>query len=368
MKNPNLLGKFNWWPSFSVGDGSAYRFATVTHYIYVFSFFTHAGFTIVFLLLEVPILAAYNVASCVVFIFAALLNQRGRYRLAFHIAALEVLLHSSLCAFLIGWETGFHYFILGIVPFAAILPQASRLRKTLLVSVLIASYGAVYFASDAVANLYQLAPQMVTALNYMNLVLTFGAFSFLVRYLAKASTRAEERVAEASRTDYLTGVLNRRGMNESLDAARSIARRSGQPLTVIIGDLDDFKMINDNYGHNCGDRVLVAVTERLQGSIREEDLVARWGGEEFLILLPATDAAGARKVGEKLLHSIREQPFNCGPHSLHTTITLGLAAGNGHETAEDLIGRADRALYYGKQSGKNRLITEVPNNSAQTPK
>ncbi|TVR30901.1 MAG: GGDEF domain-containing protein [Spirochaetaceae bacterium] len=368
MKNSDLLAKFNWWPSFSVGDRSAYRFATVTHYIYLFSFFAHAGFTIVFLLLEAPILAAYNVVSCVVFILAAILNQRGRYRLAFHLAALEVLLHSSLCAFLIGWETGFHYFIPGIIPFAAILPQTSRLRKTLLISLLIAGYGVVYFASDAVASFYQLAPQMVTALNYMNLVLTFGAFSFLVNYLARASTRAEERVTEASRTDYLTGVLNRRGMSESLDAARSIARRSGQPLTVIIGDLDDFKMINDNYGHNCGDHVLVAVTERLQSSIREEDLVARWGGEEFLILLPATNTAGAQKVGWKLLASIREQPFICGLHSLRMTITLGLASGTGHETAEDLIGRADRALYYGKQSGKNRLISEAPDYNAQTPK
>ncbi|TVQ38653.1 MAG: GGDEF domain-containing protein [Spirochaetaceae bacterium] len=360
VNQPDRTVRLKWLPSYSAGGGDTYRFATVAHYIYLFSLVGHVGFLLLFVLLNAPVLAAYNLLSCAVFVLCLTVNQRGYHRLAFIIAAVEVLLHSSLCAFLIGWQTGFHYFIVGIIPFAVILPQTTRIQKTLMVTGLIAGYGAVYFFSQQTVQLYRLPTAIISGLNYLNLAVTAGAFAFLVHYLAKASARAEDQVAEASRTDYLTGALNRRGMTENVEAARSIARRSGRPLTVIIGDLDDFKLVNDNYGHNCGDHVLIAVTDRLNRGLREEDLVARWGGEEFLVLLPATDTAGAQTVANKLLEAVSGQPFGCGSVSFSMTITLGLATGSGHEPLEDLIGRADRAMYHGKQTGKNRLISCDP--------
>lgn len=340
------------------GSPQSYRFRVVTHHIYIFSFAVHAVLMGLFLFLRADVLAAYNLVSCSVFALCLRMNRTARYPTAFLIAVVEVVVHSTLCVLFIGWETGFHYFILAIIPFCIVVPGLSLPRKTLTAVALVAVYAVVYVLAAQIPAQYALSDTIVLMLKYANLVLTFAAFSFLVHFLSQASEESERRVTEASRTDYLTGVLNRRGMAERLEAARATAMRSAQQLSVIIGDLDHFKQVNDRYGHNCGDQVLVEATECLRTPLRNGDVVSRWGGEEFLILLPDTSASGARTVGEKLLQSFRASKFVCSTVQFSMTITLGAATFRGNESVETLIGRADRALYSGKQSGRDRLVRD----------
>jgi len=162
-----------------------------------------------------------------------------------------------------------------------------------------------------------------------------------------------EQTRHLANNDGLTGLQNRRRTTERLEIEIARARRYGVPLAVALCDVDNFKQINDRFGHNVGDHVLVQVARSLQTTLREVDLVGRWGGEEFLVLLPDTDVAGTRVVGERLRAGIEGLPaFSGGPERV--TISVGLAGFDASDSTTGFIDRADQALYRAKKSGRNR--------------
>jgi two-component system cell cycle response regulator len=152
--------------------------------------------------------------------------------------------------------------------------------------------------------------------------------------------------------DELTGVANRRFAVRQLHALLSRARRHGQDLSVIILDADRFKSLNDRHGHGAGDEVLRGLAQRLCGRVREEDVVARFGGEEFLVILPDTGAEGAATAAEDLRAAVAAEPFAIGRFALPLTVSAGWATWRG-ETLERLIARADRGLYAAKEAGRD---------------
>jgi len=160
------------------------------------------------------------------------------------------------------------------------------------------------------------------------------------------------RLSDAARTDPLTGLLNRRGFDDLLGAELARAQRYGRPLSLVFGDLDRFKEVNDSLGHTAGDTVLKLVAERLRRETRTADLVGRYGGEEFVLLLPETDEEGALILAERLRAGIVEL-FAKQPEPV--TISFGVATFEGAD-GEDLVRNADRALYAAKLAGRNRSI------------
>jgi diguanylate cyclase (GGDEF)-like protein len=182
----------------------------------------------------------------------------------------------------------------------------------------------------------------------------------VIRCLQRTSrlTRETHELAVLSRTDPLTGLPNRRHVEEHLAASLSAARRHHQPLAVLFIDIDDFKHVNDRFGYEVGDGVLRAVGERLHVTLRAEDLVGRWGGEEFLAVLPAADVAGALSGAERVRAAIAGRAVAAGDHDLTVTVSVGCAAGAG-EPAE-LIREASRALRQAKLGGKNRVVPAPP--------
>ena len=159
-----------------------------------------------------------------------------------------------------------------------------------------------------------------------------------------------------SRTDPLTRLHNRRHVEEQLHQHASASRRHGHPLSVIMLDIDRFKVINDTYGHAAGDAVLREFASRLRSLLREEDVGARWGGEEFLVALPFTDLAGAATIGERLRTAVADEPFPLPDgQTVGVTVSGGYASGGG-ENPERLVHDADVALYEAKRSGRNRIV------------
>src|SRR5215218_2552645 len=162
----------------------------------------------------------------------------------------------------------------------------------------------------------------------------------------------EHELEQLAYRDELTGLANRRFAVRRLHAEISRARRHGQELSVVILDADRFKTLNDRHGHPAGDEILRGLAERLRGRLREEDVVARFGGEEFLVSLPDTGAEGAAAVAEDLCAAVAAEPFPIGRIALRLTVSAGYAAWEG-EDLERLIGRADRGLYATKEAGRN---------------
>lgn len=161
---------------------------------------------------------------------------------------------------------------------------------------------------------------------------------------------AEEQVA--SGTDALTGLLNRRGLFRAFDAEAERARRYGHPLAVILFDLDHFKQINDRLGHAVGDRVLRTVGEEVRRCLRPADVLGRWGGEEFVVVLPETALSGAVEVAERLRYLVSGLRSDAGP----LTASFGVAQYASADNLGELIRRADRALYEAKRAGRNRVV------------
>ena len=161
-----------------------------------------------------------------------------------------------------------------------------------------------------------------------------------------------------SRTDTLTGISNRSYIDEQLAAHISASRRHAQLLSVVILDLDEFKRINDCFGHLAGDAVLREFTRRLSGTLRAEDVAGRWGGEEFLVILPSTDAAGAMLLAERIRANVSALPMMIGDERVMLTVSGGVATAS-DESADDLVRKADEALYRAKHSGRNRIAPQL---------
>ncbi len=155
--------------------------------------------------------------------------------------------------------------------------------------------------------------------------------------------------AGASRFDPLTGLHNRRGIDERANEEIARARRYAHPLSLMMIDLDDFKMVNDRFGHPAGDRVLREAARAIAGAIRSIDIAGRYGGEEFLVLLPETSLSGAEVVAERIRASIEDSGW--------VTASIGIAELDRHMSEAELISRADALLYDAKHSGKNRVMS-----------
>lgn len=165
-----------------------------------------------------------------------------------------------------------------------------------------------------------------------------------------------DKLEWTSKTDPLTGLYNRRYIMEKIENEFISYKRNKKKFSLIIADIDFFKTINDTFGHGCGDRVLKVVSKSLQDAVREQDFVSRWGGEEFLLLLPETEIEGARILVDRIRKIIEEQIIEYNRVQVSITMTFGVTVNEDYEMIEDIIRKADNALYEGKSRGRNCVI------------
>lgn len=175
--------------------------------------------------------------------------------------------------------------------------------------------------------------------------------------VALDNARLHDIVQRQAITDDLTGLVNRRRFIEALEAEIERARRFGSALTIVLADLDNFKQVNDEFGHHGGDVVLRAFADLIQSHVRDVDVSGRIGGEEFAILLPDTDRAGAARVAERMRRSLNAVPIALSDHaSIHAACSFGVAELEPEQSGDDLLRTADTALYRAKDQGKNRVV------------
>ena len=247
------------------------------------------------------------------------------------------------------------------VPLVYILAFLFRSPRRLLVSSLVffaatVILGLMYSimewqSSGDVAGLYPLGRFYLANAAYIVLVIVSV---HLDEHYVRVRTLAET-MTHLAHTDSLIQIANRRELDETIIRESNRATRHRQPLAIIMFDLDDFKRVNDTYGHAAGDYVLKEVARTVRRLLRIPDLLGRWGGEEFLIITPQTDSAQARGLAERLRQAIAAHPLE---HVGRITASFGVAEYRLQESPEDWLKRADDVLYSSKQGGKNQVATE----------
>jgi len=196
-------------------------------------------------------------------------------------------------------------------------------------------------------------------------VLAFGVIGLLpvlstICFLLICTHECQLELERAARVDFLTGICNRRAIEDLAQRVIAAARRHGMPLSMMIIDVDHFKRINDDFGHAAGDRALLETVARIRDSMRVEDLVGRFGGEEFVVVMPNTDAGSARIAAERVRSAFASAPMLIEGSPVTVTVSVGVSL----LIAEDaqfahLLRRADHAMYAAKAAGRNRVMMDA---------
>ncbi len=180
------------------------------------------------------------------------------------------------------------------------------------------------------------------------------SITLTIGYFINKSYKLFLKVEELTITDSLTGIYNRRYLELFMEKSIPIYKRTNSSLVFMILDIDHFKKVNDNYGHQCGDEALRHTSSIISKNVRNSDVFVRFGGEEFAVILPNTDAAEGLIIAERIREAVEKSEFIYKNERIHFTISIGVSFYNG-DTAEELIGKSDNALYKAKENGRNQL-------------
>jgi diguanylate cyclase (GGDEF)-like protein len=329
----------------------AMRCAQIAGTVDVFFFF-------LFLALGSPILAWVNVVSVAMYAGAYYALKYHRNKIAVVLIWAEVLTHAALGIILIGWESGFHYYLLMFIP--AICVSASRRWAVYALLVLWGYYIALDVLMWFIEPLQPIPQAALHIVHLFNLSVVFAMFSYLSSYYLRMVVSAQRKLREMATTDSLTGLSNRRHMTYLAEKELARFQRSGHPVAFLLLDVDHFKSINDAFGHEAGDRVLSCVADVIREELRAQDLVGRWGGEEFLAILPDTDSTKAQASAERVRNAFSAKDWKAiTGGDVEVTISIGVSELRAGEDLSAAVSRADMALYRSKTSGRNRVELET---------
>ena len=312
------------------------------------------AFFFLFHALGSPILAWVNIASVAIYVAAYYPLKRRRNQLASGLIWAEVVLHSALGTLLIGWDSGFHYYLLMFIP-AICLSTPIRWVFPCLLGLLAYYIGldAMMRVMDPIEPIHDLALYIV---HVFNLTVVFAMFSYLSLFYVNVVVSAQRKLRLMATTDPLTRLLNRRQMKFMLELEIERFRRSEHPVGLLLLDVDHFKQINDSHGHETGDKVLETLASLLRDHLRAQDLVARWGGEEFLIAMPSSDSEATTQAAERIRKAVAGFDWRqlTGDQTA-VTVSIGATQLTAEDEISRLISRADKALYQCKHQGRNQV-------------
>ncbi len=350
-------------------DSDKYRFLSYSLGV------VHAIICLRFFLLDYTILYIFNfVSSILYFYLGTILTKQEKYLEIFLFSYCEVITHSVLASILAGWDWGFMIYILAIIPVAFYLAYSlpnlhHSLKMPFLFSyIAMCVFVVTIFLCDAIDPIYTYRKYDVEltiayAFNSLVAFVMLIIFSlFFVIEIRRNELKLESQFStlqSVSSRDPLTKLLNRRSMDVHLSEAMDIAKAKGHRFSLIIGDIDNFKKINDTYGHNVGDEILINVANTIVSNAPGNAQVCRWGGEEILILVRSTidDAVPvAEKMREQIEKMVTYTEIDKEDIPIRITMTFGVAEYVPGFGIPKLVAIADDNLYRGKKEGKNRVI------------
>jgi diguanylate cyclase (GGDEF)-like protein len=322
----------------------------------------HLLFVPLFWYLDLPVLVLVNVFSVLIYLFSILVLGLPSVlakddRIIGWLVYLELLGHGMIATYCLGAGSGFQYYIyiLAVLPFfvASYSPVVKLLRLAVVVIV------------SLVINIYFKYPHPDVVLD-QHLIETMGVLNLSVFLIAAggislvftlSSNSYLEKLSQEAMVDQMTGLYNRRHMATVTQKHIEKHAAEGGCLSLLIVDIDNFKNINDSYGHVCGDSVVISTARVIHEAIRTHCIASRWGGDEFVVFFPDTTSEELDSVANRIMASVSGLRISCGASHVSVTITCGGATGCNGEDFRDLFARADRALYVGKENGRNRYVS-----------
>ena len=348
-----------------VRPSSIHLFNKIMQGIAVLAFCTHAVFLVVFWLFDVSMLALFNFFSIGLYACTYYLSKKKKPLLAWVITMVEVIAHAVLATLLLGWNTSFHLLIVLTLPVLCFGYQPLWRQKVPIGVVVVALYLWLDFNYRNVAPPHMLPANFTEALHYLNLGIFLFMLSFLCGLYEHIVRLSEEKLSKYATTDGLTQLKNRRAAIACAEIELARQRRTDEPLTFVLCDIDHFKKVNDTLGHEAGDRVLRAVAEALTQGVRVTDHLSRYGGEEFLLILPNTSSKNSYLVLERIRKNIENKIYESAQlagidlSNTPVTMTFGMftqKAGDAFANVDQIIDCADQNLYKGKRDGRNRIV------------
>jgi len=306
-----------------------------------------------FLWFDSPWLAWVNVLSVAMYAAAHTLLRKRHVRPAVFLIWLEAFPHAIYGTLMLGWSSGFHYLLLMFVP--AVVMTSRRRQGALFIGAMVAFLVALYVVSQSVAPIKPIDPRALEFLGVAHFVAFVLMFSWSTDHYRGQLMHAERQLQALATCDPLTNLINRRHFTGLAERALSLAERTGQPSCIAMMDIDHFKPVNDTHGHDAGDVALIAVAELMTNNIRRYNLLSRWGGEEFVLLMPDTDTESAREVLERIRKQIQNTAIKLPLQNINLTISIGVTKIEPGEKISTALTRADQALYQSKEQGRNRM-------------
>ncbi len=258
-----------------------------------------------------------------------------------------------------GPSAGFQYLVMALIPLVVFAGRIGLKLKVLIC--LVMAIGMFSFELQPASGAkHSMSVEALEQFRILNLLICFVTISLLTFTHFVTVSRIQSKLQHLAAYDPLTQLVNRRRIGQLAEQAISQSRRQQYPLSVILADIDHFKGINDRYGHPIGDAALRHVSDLIRTIARESDSCCRWGGEEFLLLLPHTNLLGAVHVAERIREVVAASPLQAPEVELYMQLTLGVAMLMPGEGLADLVKRADAALYEGKRAGRDRVVKSDP--------
>lgn len=326
----------------------------------------HAALTLVFLIVKMYPLTALNSISVFIYFLLHYLIRNKQFEFSTIICCIEICFNAFASSVILSWQFGFYFYFFGLIPLSFYCKFKKKYTKFVISGAILVAFLLTYIVSNNTNNFFPL-PKVTEIIIYLiNAICCFAVLIFLsyiytktIIYETKLLSESNATLQKLASTDSLTGLLNRRSMMEKLTIAEEKKQTMSFIYSLVMIDIDDFKKVNDTYGHDCGDCVLSKLSERIRASLRKDDIICRWGGEEILILLPNTYTSEAEFVARKLKDTVEQTPFAHKEKNVSITITLGISCSLDCEDITSMISKADLCLYKGKKDGKNTVISAL---------
>ena len=302
-----------------------------------------------------PQLAFLNLFGFFNSLYVFHINRKGQHIIAIGLFCTSLYIFAIIGTILFGWSSGFQYYL---IPLTTLLFLHPKLNSQYLIAFGLFPFITFMLLTQFNSQALEELGSFYTFLHGFNAFNVFLALAFINYYFRTDVFRLLTNLDRTAKTDMLTGLMNRRSMTLELTRHCNLTERYENSSSLLLIDIDNFKLINDRLGHLAGDTVLKQFSKLLTQRLRETDLLARWGGDEFLVLAPFTDIKSATELAENLRKSIQKHDFSFENRILNLSITIGVNEIVPNLTMEDSLKKVDKLLYQGKGNQRNQVVSE----------